>query len=132
VWQTKLLNITLAMFRLPAARLRQLASPLLQRGAFRNQANAVEHTVKSKSIQKPFWTSSKVLLFTALTGSTTYVYGANDNTSTSLLQIPWTKSSKPHYASKRDMEKAGSMTESVIRLLTVSIGNCGAEVHARI
>ncbi|KAF2741262.1 D-lactate dehydrogenase mitochondrial precursor [Polyplosphaeria fusca] len=92
------------MFRFPAARLRQLASPLLRRGAFRAQTNATEPTVKPKNGQIPFWTSGRVLLFTGLTGFTTYQYGSND--ATPRFQFPWKTSSGPHYASKSDMEKA--------------------------
>ncbi|KAF2271210.1 D-lactate dehydrogenase mitochondrial precursor [Lojkania enalia] len=92
------------MFRLPVARLRQLASPLLRRGVLRTQTHAAEQTIKPTNGGKPFWTSGRVLLFTGLSGSATYLYGVND--SNSPFQFPWHKSTKPHYASKSDMEKA--------------------------
>ena len=93
------------MFRLPAARLRQLASPPLKRGAFRAQTNTAEQALKRRQVQKPFWNSGRVLLFSALTGSTAYYYGGQENVS--WFQFPWNKFSKPHYASKSEMEKAG-------------------------
>ena len=92
------------MFRIPAARLRQLATPLLRRGALRKQTSATEHAVKSRNLQRPFWTSGRVLLFSALTGTTTYYYGATDETPR--FHLPWVTSSKPRYAHKADMERA--------------------------
>ncbi|ORY11521.1 D-lactate dehydrogenase mitochondrial precursor [Clohesyomyces aquaticus] len=92
------------MFRLPAARLRQLASPLLKRGALRAQTSAAEQTTNGKNGQRPFWTPSRVLLFTALTGTSAYLYGVND--STPRFRLSWLQSFKPRYASKTDMEKA--------------------------
>jgi D-lactate dehydrogenase (cytochrome) len=47
-----------------------------------------------------------VLLFSAVTGTTTYFYGANDEPQR--IQMPWLKSSGPQYASKYEMEKVGS------------------------
>lgn len=94
------------MLRFPAARLRQLASPLWRRGAQRTQTSTAEHAVKSGNLQRPFWTSSKVLLFSALTGSTTYYYGATD--ATPPFHFPWFNPLKPRYASKTGMEKACS------------------------
>lgn len=45
-----------------------------------------------------------MLLFSAVTGTTTYFYGANDDPHR--LQLPWLKASGPTYASKTEMEKA--------------------------
>ncbi|KAF2653943.1 D-lactate dehydrogenase mitochondrial precursor [Lophiostoma macrostomum CBS 122681] len=92
------------MFRFPTGRLRQLASPLLKRGVFRAQTSSAEQAFKPRHLQQPFWTSGRVLLFSAFTGSTTYYYGTNENTP--WLQLPWKNSSQPHYASKNEMEKA--------------------------
>ncbi|KAF2477293.1 D-lactate dehydrogenase mitochondrial precursor [Lindgomyces ingoldianus] len=92
------------MFRRPASRLRQLASPLLGRGALRAQTSTAEQTANLKIGQKPFWTSGRVLLFTALTGSAAYLYGVNDDTPR--FRFPWIRSLIPRYASKTEMEKA--------------------------
>ncbi|KAF2021894.1 D-lactate dehydrogenase mitochondrial precursor [Aaosphaeria arxii CBS 175.79] len=93
------------MFRFPAARLRQLASPLLKRGARRTQTSGAEHALGPRNLQRPFWTSGKVLLFSALTGTTTYYYGATD-AQHPRFHMPWMNYSGPRYASKADMEKA--------------------------
>ncbi|KAF2176188.1 D-lactate dehydrogenase mitochondrial precursor, partial [Zopfia rhizophila CBS 207.26] len=92
------------MFRLPAARVRQLVSPLLRRGVLRTQTTTAEQASKPKIGQKLFWTSSRVTLFTALTGSLAYIYGVNDVSSR--FQLPWVWSLRPRYASKTDMERA--------------------------
>jgi D-lactate dehydrogenase (cytochrome) len=44
-----------------------------------------------------------VLLFSAFTGTATYLYGIND---ASKLQLPWMKATGPQYATKKEMEKA--------------------------
>ncbi|KAF2703958.1 D-lactate dehydrogenase mitochondrial precursor [Pleomassaria siparia CBS 279.74] len=94
------------MFRLPAARLRQLASPLLRRGAFRTQTSIADKSIKSTKSnnprQKPFWTSSRALLFGALTATSAYLYGVSGDTSRLGIRMP----SRHHYASKTTMEKA--------------------------
>ncbi|KAF1958749.1 D-lactate dehydrogenase mitochondrial precursor [Byssothecium circinans] len=82
----------------------RLASPFLKRGTFRtHQTNAADKAFRPKALPKPFWSSSKVLLFTTLTGTTTYYAGTNDETFR--FQLPW-KSNRPHYASKAQMEAA--------------------------
>ena len=93
------------MFRQPAARLRQLVSPLLKRGGPRAQSGA-KHSFHSENLQRPFWNSGRVLLFSAVTGTTTYFYGANDDPHR--LQLPWLKTTGPQYASKKDMEKVNA------------------------
>jgi D-lactate dehydrogenase (cytochrome) len=61
--------------------------------------------------QPSFWTTGRVLLFSAFTGTLTYLYGIND-TSSSLLnsaqtpQTPQTKAITPIYATKPALEKA--------------------------
>ncbi|KAF2205122.1 D-lactate dehydrogenase mitochondrial precursor [Delitschia confertaspora ATCC 74209] len=92
------------MFRASAARVRQLASPLLKRGLLRAQTTATETSGRANISSKPFWTSGRVILFTALTGSFTYLYGAHNGSPQ--LQLPWFSSTAPRYASKTDMEKA--------------------------
>lgn len=92
------------MFRRPAARLRQLAAPFLKRGALRTQTSGAEQAFRPNAVPKPFWSSSRVLLFTALTGTTTYFFGLNDDTPR--FQLPWRGSARPRYASKHEMEKA--------------------------
>ncbi|RMZ72298.1 D-lactate dehydrogenase (cytochrome) [Pyrenophora seminiperda CCB06] len=91
------------MFRQPAARLRQTASLLLKRNGTRARTGA-EQSVRPGHVQRPFWNSGRVLLFSAVTGTTTYFYGANEEPHR--LQMPWLKSTGPQYASKYDMEKA--------------------------
>lgn len=44
------------------------------------------------------------MLFSAVTGTTTYIYGVNDEPYR--LQLPWSKTSGPQYANKREMEAA--------------------------
>jgi D-lactate dehydrogenase (cytochrome) len=92
------------MFRRPATRLRQLASPLFKRAGTRARTGA-EHTFKPEHIQRPFWNSGRVLLFSAVTGTTTYFYGVNDDPQR--IQLPQLKSPGPQYASKVEMERAG-------------------------
>ncbi|KAH7126900.1 D-lactate dehydrogenase mitochondrial precursor [Dendryphion nanum] len=92
------------MFRVPVARLRQLASPLLKRGVLRTRTSTTEHAVKSRNSQQPFWTSGRVLLFSTLTGTTTYYYGATDEIPR--FPLPWNTSSKPRYAHKAELERA--------------------------
>jgi D-lactate dehydrogenase (cytochrome) len=96
------------MFRNPAARVRQLALPFLKRGVPRAQTTAAELSGKPNGLSKPFWTSGRVLLFTALTGSFAYTYGINEGSPR--LQLPWLGSLKPRYASKGDMEKVQFQT----------------------
>ncbi|KAG9187750.1 D-lactate dehydrogenase mitochondrial precursor [Alternaria panax] len=91
------------MFRQPTARLRQIVSPLLKRGGARARTGG-EQTFRSEHFHRPFWNSGRVLLFSAVTGTTTYFYGANDEPHR--IQMPWLKSSGPRYASKDEMDKA--------------------------
>jgi D-lactate dehydrogenase (cytochrome) len=98
-----ILIIDFVMFRQPAARLRQIVSPLLKRGGTRARTGA-EQTFRAEHLQRPFWNSGRVLLFSAVTGTTTYFYGANDDPHR--IQLPWLKSSGPQYASKIEMENA--------------------------
>lgn len=44
------------------------------------------------------------MLFSAVTGTTTYAYGVNDDHNRH--QLPWSKTQGPQYANKRDMETA--------------------------
>lgn len=92
------------MFRRPVARVRQLALPFLKRGVLRAQTTAAEQSGKPNGIPKPFWSGGRVLLFTALTGSFTYMYGLNHDKPR--LQLPWLRSLEPRFANKSDMEKA--------------------------
>jgi D-lactate dehydrogenase (cytochrome) len=97
------LIIDFVMFRQPAARLKQIVSPLLKRGGTRARTGA-EQRFRPEHLQRPFWNSGRVLLFSAVTGTTTYFYGANDDPHR--VQLPWLKSSGPQYASKKEMENA--------------------------
>ncbi|KAI8938002.1 hypothetical protein NX059_005676 [Plenodomus lindquistii] len=91
------------MFRQPTARLRQTVSPWLKRGATRARSGG-QQTLRPRSLPRPFWNSGRVMLFSAATGTTTYVYGVNDDPYR--LQLPWSKTPGPQYASKREMETA--------------------------
>lgn len=107
---TRLFSISshiFVMFRQPAARLRQIVSPLLKRTGTRARTGA-DQTFKFEHLQRPFWNSGRVLLFSAVTGTTTYFYGANEEPHR--LQMPWLKSAGPQYASKYDMEKVSLFT----------------------
>lgn len=56
---------------------------------------------------KAFWTTGRVLLFTAFTGSLTYLYGIYDTSSFLRQQLaPLSKSSKPTFADKQSLERA--------------------------
>jgi len=90
------------MFRRPALRLKQLASPFLKRGA----AARAEQTLDPRALPKPFWSSSRVLLFTSVTAATTYFAGVSDDFSR--FPVPWQASNKPRYATKTGMKKARS------------------------
>lgn len=98
------------MFRQPIARLRQSALPVFKRGASRSRTTGPSQTTKAGSAhsQKAFWTTGRVLLLSAFTGSATYLYGIND---ASKLQLPWMKATGPQYATKTEMEKACSWFE---------------------
>jgi D-lactate dehydrogenase (cytochrome) len=96
------------MFRQPAVRLRQAASPLLKRGGFRTRTTASRQTVESSHGPKPFWTTGRVLLLSAVTGTATYLYGTNND----IPRLPFSKQQPftPYYASKKELEKVGSST----------------------
>jgi D-lactate dehydrogenase (cytochrome) len=113
--------IDFVMFRQPSARLRQIVSPLLKRSGTRTRTGAGQ-TFHAEHFQRPFWNSGRVLLFSAVTGTTTYFYGANDDPHR--IQLPWPNSSGPQYASKREMENASckSHVGSVILMLVQAIG----------
>jgi D-lactate dehydrogenase (cytochrome) len=91
------------MFRQPAVRLRQITSPLLRRGGLRTKTTVSRQTVESRQSPKPFWTTGRVLLLSALTGTATYLYGTSNDTP----QFPFLsqKSSTPYYATKKELEK---------------------------
>ncbi|KAF2691525.1 D-lactate dehydrogenase mitochondrial precursor [Lentithecium fluviatile CBS 122367] len=91
------------MFRRPAARLRELASPFLKRGA-RTQTSRAEEAFRHKTLPQPFWSSTRVLAFTALTGSAAFVAGVNDQSHR--FQLLWHRSNKPRYAGKTELENA--------------------------
>ncbi|KAL6712310.1 D-lactate ferricytochrome c oxidoreductase [Coniothyrium glycines] len=91
------------MFRQPVARLRHLVSPLIKRGAIRSQTGTGQR-FRPKDVQRPFWNSGRVLLFSAVTGTTTYFYGAKEEPYR--LPLPWLKAAGPQYANKKEMEKA--------------------------
>ncbi|EMD89900.1 hypothetical protein COCC4DRAFT_185383 [Bipolaris maydis ATCC 48331] len=86
-----------------AARARHTVSPLLRRAGTRARSGA-DRTFTSHANQRPFWNSGRALLFSAVTGTTTYFYGANDEPHR--IQMPWLKSTGPQYANKHEMEKA--------------------------
>lgn len=92
------------MFRQPIARLKQSASPLLSRNALRTRTTKASQPLKARPVQKPFWTSSKVLLCAAVTGTVAYYYGANGSVAKG--QISGGKLLGPQYATKKEMEKA--------------------------
>ncbi|KAH3920814.1 hypothetical protein HBI56_011390 [Parastagonospora nodorum] len=92
------------MFRQSTAHLRRLASPLLKRGGYRFRTTASEQKSRSTYGYKPFWNSGRVLLFSAVTGTTTYFYGANDEAGR--FHIPWRRAPGPQYANKHEMERA--------------------------
>ena len=57
--------------------------------------------------QRRFWTTGRVLLFTAFTGSLTYLYGISESSSTLRNTVSFvTRSSQATYATKKDLEKA--------------------------
>ncbi|KAH6620394.1 D-lactate dehydrogenase mitochondrial precursor [Boeremia exigua] len=93
------------MFRQPIVRLRRSVLPLFNGGRFRAKTSGPRKIVRPgpEHVQKAFWTTGRVLLFSAFTGTATYLYGIND---ASKLQLPWMKSIGPQYASKKVMEKA--------------------------
>lgn len=82
--------------------MRQTVSPSLKRPGTRAQSGA-HHASRPKPSQRPFWNSGRALLFSAVTGTTTYFYGVNDEPHR--IQMPWLKSTGPQYANKHDMEK---------------------------
>ncbi|KAF2857012.1 D-lactate dehydrogenase mitochondrial precursor [Plenodomus tracheiphilus IPT5] len=91
------------MFRQPTSRFGHIVSPSLKRRGARARSGPGQN-FRSTSLQRPFWNSGRVMLFSAFTGTTTYVYGVNDDPYR--LQLPWTKVPGPQYAKKRDMETA--------------------------
>jgi len=93
------------MFRQPIARLRQFASPHLRRSNSRARTTGPSRTTKAEPAysQKAFWTTGRVLIFSAFTGTATYLYGIND---ASKLQLPWMKATGPQYATREELDKA--------------------------
>lgn len=58
-------------------------------------------------VQRPFWTTSRVLLFSAFTGSLTYLYGISDTSSLFRQNLLATQNPYvPVYAKKAELEKA--------------------------
>jgi len=93
------------MLRQSIVRSRQTASVLFRGGSSRARTSGPGQVLKSAPVHSPkvFWTTGRVLLFSAFTGTAAYLFGIND---ASQLQLPWTTSAGPQYASKKDMEKA--------------------------
>jgi D-lactate dehydrogenase (cytochrome) len=81
---------------------------LFRGGSSRTRTSGPGQVLKSVPVHSPkvFWTTGRVLLFSAFTGTAAYLFGIND---ASQLQLPWTKSAGPQYASKKDMEKASRL-----------------------
>jgi D-lactate dehydrogenase (cytochrome) len=77
---------------------------LFRRGGTRLRSTATEQNFKSRYGYKPFWNSGRVMLFSAATGTTTYFYGANDETTR--FHIPWRRAPGPQYANKHELERA--------------------------
>jgi len=75
---------------------------LLQRGFIQTRSSAGE-SFDATRFQRPFWNAGRVLLFSAVTGTTTYFYGVNEDPHR--LQLPWFKTSGPQYATKKELEK---------------------------
>ncbi|KAH7405859.1 D-lactate dehydrogenase mitochondrial precursor [Phaeosphaeria sp. MPI-PUGE-AT-0046c] len=92
------------MFRQHVAHMRQLVSPVLKRGGTRLRTTAAEQSSRRTFNYRPFWNSGRVLLFSAATGTTTYFYGANDETTR--FPVPWRRSPGPQYANKYELETA--------------------------
>lgn len=86
--------------------MRDLASPFLKRGGYRFRTTVAEQSSKRPFNYRPFWNSGRVLLFSAATGTTTYFYGANDETTR--FPVPWRRTPGPQYANKYEMETASS------------------------
>lgn len=92
-------------------RLAHTTTPI-RRGAVRSLRNSARwQSTATKQARPPpnFWTTSRVLLFSAFTGSLTYLYGIND-TSSSLHSTKTSTQSiappSPVYATKPVLEKA--------------------------
>ncbi|KAF2752040.1 D-lactate dehydrogenase mitochondrial precursor [Sporormia fimetaria CBS 119925] len=94
------------MYRVPVTLSRRFASPTWKHASRANLRTQSSTAGGSRAHKTPkiFWTSSKVLLLTSLTGFGTYCYGVNDTDSS--FRFGWSLSSKPKYADKSDMEKA--------------------------
>jgi D-lactate dehydrogenase (cytochrome) len=91
------------MFRHPAARLKEIASPFLKRGA-RAQTSRAEEAFRPKTLPKPFWSSSRVLLFTATGSSAAFLVGVHDESHR--FEHLWRRSKTPRYAAKTELENA--------------------------
>lgn len=62
---------------------------------------------ETRQLQRQFWTTGRVLLFTTFTGSLAYLFGIGDSSSFFKRNLAaGTKPSKPVYANKRELESA--------------------------
>lgn len=96
-------NSTLRLAHTVTPLRRGAARPLRQSARWQSTATKTDRPLPTQS----FWTTSRVLLFSAFTGSLTYLYGINDTTSTlRSAQTQPTSPKHPAYATKPALEKA--------------------------
>ncbi|KAK8234364.1 D-lactate dehydrogenase mitochondrial precursor [Phyllosticta capitalensis] len=101
------------------------------RGSFSSQTrrNAAQKVNRSsvESGQVAFWTTGRVLLLTALTGSLTYAYGLN-GTGSSFKSLGFT-SKAPKYATRQEMEKAIDEARSILGESAISTDDEDLKIH---
>ena len=91
---------------MPPARLAARLLPVPAISGARNTCRVREASTFTRApATKTFWTSGRVLLFTAFTASLTYVYGVSDAKNNGPV-LSALRSQSPRYGTKADMEKA--------------------------
>ncbi|KAF4546075.1 FAD-binding protein [Lasiodiplodia theobromae] len=95
------------MFRAAARQVRPFVRPFTANGvisqARKSSAQAARNAVPKANPPPAFWTTCRVILFSSFTGALTYLYGVYDNGSFNAFK---SGTSKPVYASQKEMEKA--------------------------
>lgn len=102
---------------------------LPKRNFIRKQSTAGQLNNANPVQQRAFWTSGRVFLLTAFTGSLTYLYGFSDAKAS--LQKPTVKAPQAayNYGSKKDMEKAIEELRQILGEDTVSTDDEDLRTH---
>ncbi|KAK7530404.1 D-lactate dehydrogenase mitochondrial precursor [Phyllosticta citricarpa] len=114
------------MFRLARRLPKKVTNPV--RTSFSQQTRrSSAHNVARQAGQATFWTTGRVLLLSALTGSLTYAYGVY-GTSTPIKSLS-SASNGPVYATRKEMEKAIDELRHILGEDAISTDDEDLKVH---